>query len=154
MIQADVIIRGDLSRSHPANPSSSTSASSIQNQVAISIGRYSFISVGSILRPSARLHRGIYLHLPQKIGDNVFIGPGCIIEAASIGNNVWIGKGAVLGKSVIVKDSVKVLEGTVVPEGMVIGVGSVVGGKPARVVGEVGVGWEGVDGREMWRTTQ
>ncbi|MCJ1472637.1 hypothetical protein MMC13_001286 [Lambiella insularis] len=148
VIQADVVLRGDLGRILSA------SASASQNQVTISIGRYCFISIGTILRPPAKIHRGVYSYIPQKLGDNVFVGPGCIVEAASIGNNVWLGKGAVIGKLVIVKDNVKVLEGAVVPAGMVIGVGSVVGGKPARVVGEIGVGWEGVDGKELWRTTK
>ena len=88
----------------------------------------------------------------MKIGDNVFIGPGCIVEAASIGNNVWIGKGAVVGRMAIIRDGCKILEGAVVPGGMVVGVGSVVAGRPGRVVGEVGVGWEGVGGRELWKS--
>ena len=92
-------------------------------------------------------------HHPLKIGDNVFVGQGCVIEAASIGNNVRVGKGAVVGKMAIIKDWVQVLEGAVVPPGMVIPSGSVVGGRPGRVVGSVGDGWEGVDGRELWRNT-
>jgi dynactin-5 len=66
---------------------------------------------------------------------------------------VSIGKGSVIGKMTIIKDMVQVLEGTIVPAGMVIPVGSVVGGRPGRVVGEVGVAWEGPDGRELWRNT-
>lgn len=77
-----------------------------------------------------------------------------MIEAASIGNNVWIGKGAVVGKMAIVKDGVKILEGAVVPAGMVVASGGVIGGKPGRVVGEVGIAWEGVDGKELWRGTR
>ncbi|MCJ1386902.1 hypothetical protein MMC17_010030 [Xylographa soralifera] len=153
VIQADVIIRGDLTRTLPSNPTTSGSAPAASNHVAVALGRYCFISTGSILRPPAKLHRGVYSCLPLKIGDNVFVGPGCIIEAASIGNNVWIGKGAMLGKMAIVKDGVRILEGAVVPAGMVVGVGSVVAGKPARVVGEVGVGWEGFNGRELWKNT-
>ena len=57
----------------------------------------------------------------------------------------------------MVKDRVKILPGTVVPAGMVVPSGSVVGGRPGRVVGEVGEGWgvreggEGGEGREVWR---
>jgi len=76
-----------------------------------------------------------------------------MIEAASIGTNVWIEQGAVVGKMAIIRDNVRVLEGAVVPDYMVIGVGSVVGGRPARVVGELPSGWEGPNGRELWRTT-
>ena len=58
----------------------------------------------------------------------------------------------------IVKDNVRVLEGTVLPAGSVWASGCVVGGRPARVVGEVGEGWGSVEGgmgpggraREVW----
>lgn len=76
-----------------------------------------------------------------------------MIEAASIGSNVSIGEGSVVGKMAIIRDTVMVLEGTVVPDYMVVGVGSVVGGRPARVVGELGSGWEGPLGRELWKGT-
>ena len=85
------------------------------------------------------------------------MGEGCVIEAASVGDHVHVGKGAVVGRMAIVKDWVRVLEGAVVPAGMVVASGSVVGGRPARVVGEVGDGWgfhegmEGGDMRELWR---
>ena len=62
-----------------------------------------------------------------------------------MGSNVHIGAGAVLGNMCIVKDGVKILDGAVVPKGMVIPGGMVVGGRPARIVGEVGVGWEGAE---------
>ena len=115
------------------------------------MGRYCFLSTGAVLRPPSKLHRGVWSHHPLKMGDGVFVGPGCVVEAASVGSNVWIGKGAVVGKMALLRDNVRVLEGTVIPAGMVVGVGSVVGGRPARIVGEVGVGWEGVDGRELWK---
>ncbi|MCJ1233484.1 hypothetical protein MMC14_001442 [Varicellaria rhodocarpa] len=154
VIQAEACIRGDLIRTLPSSSSSATepsSSSSAKHNVAIAIGRYSFISTGAVLHPPGKLHRGVYSHHPLKIGDNVYVGPGCVIEAASIGNMVWIGKGAVVGNMAIIKDGVKVLEGAVVPAGMVVASGSVIGGRPGRVVGEVGIGWEGVDGREMWK---
>ena len=80
-----------------------------------------------------------------------------MVEAVSIGDHVVVGAGAVVGKNVVLKDGVKVLEGCVVPAGMVVASGSVVGGRPGRVVGEVGDGWgmyegmEGGDMRELWR---
>jgi dynactin-5 len=43
----------------------------------------------------------------------------------------------------MVKENVKILPNTVSPAHMVISSGSVVGGRPARVIGEVGEGWGG-----------
>lgn len=45
----------------------------------------------------------------------------------------------------MIKENVKILPDTVIPANMIIPPGSVVGGRPARVVGEVGEGW-GVSG--------
>ena len=104
------------------------------------------------------MYKGQLTYHPLKIGDHTFIGEKCVIEAASVGDHVYIGKGAVVGKMCIIKDLVKVLEGAVLPPGMVVASGFVVGGRPARVVGEVGEGWggkEGVEGgdlRELWRS--
>jgi dynactin-5 len=41
----------------------------------------------------------------------------------------------------MIKENVKILPDTVIPGNMIIPPGSVVGGRPARVVGEVGEGW-------------
>lgn len=91
----------------------------------------------------------------------MFIGKNCIIEAALIESHCWVGEGAVVGKLAILKEGCKILEGTVVPNGMVVPSGAVVGGRPGRVVGELGVGWgvgvggeevEGGDLRELWRS--
>lgn len=80
------------------------------------------------------------------------------MEAASIGDRVYIGEGAVVGKMCILKEGCRVLAGSVVPGGMVVPGALVVGGRPARVVGEVGDGYGvegGVEGggdlRELWR---
>lgn len=81
----------------------------------------------------------------MKIGDNVFVGPSCTISSISISNHVHIGAGVSIGGFAIVKEGVKILPGSVVPPNMVIPSGSVVGGRPARIVGEVGEGW-GVSG--------
>ncbi|KAI9874794.1 MAG: hypothetical protein M1830_009286 [Pleopsidium flavum] len=164
VIQADVCIRGDLHKTL-APPSSSTTSAPAQDQkqqqhsnVAVAIGRYTFLSKGSLLRPPSKLHRGLYSYYPLKIGDHVFIGENCFVEAAVVGSNVHIGKGSVIGKFAIIKDCVKVLEGTVVPAGMVVPSWSVVAGRPGRVVGELGDGWgvgegsEGGDLRELWRS--
>ena len=157
-IQPDVCIRGDLVRAAapPKDPKDPKAAPSANTSVMV--GRYTFVSTGSILRPPHRLHKGAVSYHPLKIGDHTFIGERCIIEAASIGDHVFIGKGAVVGKMVIIKDWVKVLEGAVLAAGTVVPSGCVVGGRPARAVGEVGDGWgmhegmEGGDMRELWRS--
>ncbi len=84
------------------------------------------------------------------------IGEDSVVEAACIGNHCVIGKGAVIGKHVILKDCVKVLPDCVVPPGMVVPSQTVIGGRPGRIVGEVGDGWgtaggEGSDLREAYR---
>lgn len=167
VIQPQVCIRGDLVRTLPP-PSSSTidppesdGAARAQQQqhntVAVAIGRYSFISSGSLLRPPHKLHRGKMSYHPLKIGEHVFVGPNCVIEAASIGDRVHIGAGSVLGRFAILKEGCCVLEGTVVPGGMVVPSGCVIGGRPGRVLGEVGDGYGfgemGGDLRELWRRT-
>lgn len=185
VIQPEVCIRGDLVRSAPAPvpaaaaaPSTSTAAaaatststttskdtkpapstSSSGGGTSVSIGRYTFIARGAILRPPHRLYKGTISFHPLKIGEHVFVGENAIVEAASVGDHVHVGRGAVLGRMAIVKDRVKVLEGAVVPPGMVVASGVVVGGRPARVLGELGDGWgveegaEGGDLRELWRS--
>ncbi|PYH33501.1 dynactin subunit 5 [Aspergillus neoniger CBS 115656] len=156
VIQADAVIRGDLYRSSSSSSSTSTSSDpggggggSAPNSpsVAITIGRYSYISRQAILRPPSRLHRGVYSFYPLKIGDHVFVGERAVVEAATVGNHVHIGKDAVVGSMAILKDFVYVLDGAVVPGGMVVPSWCVVGGAPARIVGEVGEGY-GVEGAE------
>jgi len=103
-------------------------------------------------------------YYPIRIGDNVFIGPGAHISAIAISNHVYIGAGAVLSPFSIIKENCKILPDTVVPANMVVPAGSIVGGKPGRILGEVGEGWgagnggpgedwvEGGDLRELVRS--
>ena len=162
VIQPDVCIRGDLVRTAPQAattpaPGQKPAAPS-GGGTSVSIGRYTFISQGSILRPPHRMFKGVVSFHPLKIGEHVFVGQGSIIEAASIGDHVHIGAGSVIGRMAILKEWVEVLEGSVVPAGMVVASGSVIGGRPARYLGDVGDGWgvgEGVEGgdqRELWRS--
>jgi dynactin-5 len=72
-------------------------------------------------------------------------GPGCTIQAISISSHVHIGEKVIINQFAIIKENVKILPNTVIPANMVIASGSVVGGRPARVIGEVGEGW-GVSG--------
>ncbi|KAL1954111.1 hypothetical protein VTO42DRAFT_1735 [Malbranchea cinnamomea] len=163
VIQADVCIRGDLYRQQPAPSAASdgtaaaaSGSGSSGSSVAVSVGRYTYLSRGCLLRPPSRLHRGVHSFFPLKIGDHVFVGENAVVEAASVGNHVQIGRDAVIGSMAILKDYVVVLDGAVVPPGMVVPSWCVVGGRPARVVGEVGEGFgvEGADGglaRERYR---
>ena len=84
------------------------------------------------------------------------IGPYTHIQAAKIGNHVSIGANCSVGSFCIINDNVRVEDGTVLPASSVWASGSVVAGRPARVVGELGEGWGGVEGgpgaeeRERW----
>ncbi|KAK2625626.1 hypothetical protein QTJ16_004938 [Diplocarpon rosae] len=149
VIQAEVIIRGDLLRTFPASNPSEKHGSA----VAVAIGRYCFFSRGCELRPPGKLYKGQFSHYPLKIADHVFVGAGSIIEAALIGSHVSIGSNCVVGKFTIIKDYVKILDGTVVPPNMVIPSFSVVAGRPGRVVAEIAEGEiDGMDLREVYRS--
>ncbi|KAF2867669.1 trimeric LpxA-like protein [Massariosphaeria phaeospora] len=141
VIMADVHLRGDL---HPTRPVPSSSGKEV-TPTSISIGRCTVISTGSVIKPPSRISRGQVHYYPMKIGDNVFVGPHCAVSAISISSHVHIASHVTIHAFAIVKENVKILPHTVVPANMVIPSGSVVGGRPARVVGEVGEGW-GVSG--------
>lgn len=79
-------------------------------------------------------------YIPMRIGDNVFIGPNSHISSASISAHVYVGANCVLSPLCIVKEGSKILPNTVVPPSMVIPAGTVAGGRPARILGEVGDG--------------
>ncbi|KAE8146366.1 trimeric LpxA-like protein [Aspergillus avenaceus] len=147
VIQAEAVIRGDLYRSSTSSSSTSSEGTPGSPSVAITIGRYSYISKQAVLRPPSRLHRGVHSFYPLKIGDHVFVGERAVVEAASVGNHVHVGKDAVIGSMAILKDFAYVLDGAVVAPGMVVPSWCVVGGAPARIVGEVGEGY-GVEGAE------
>ncbi|KAH8601729.1 dynactin [Bisporella sp. PMI_857] len=149
VIQAEVIIRGDLLRSFP----SSNPGEKQGNPVAVAIGRYCFFSRGCELKPPGKLYKGMFSYYPLKIADHVFVGSGSVVEAALIGTHVNIGANVVVGKFAIIKDFVKILDGTVVPPNMVIPSFSIVAGRPAQIVGEVAEGEvESFDIREIYRS--
>ena len=81
------------------------------------------------------------MFLPMRIGDNVFIGPNTHVSSASISNHVYVGANSVLSPLCIVKEGSKILPGTVVPPGMTVPAGTIVGGRPAKILGDVGDGW-------------
>ncbi|KAK4695886.1 dynactin 5, partial [Lecanoromycetidae sp. Uapishka_2] len=65
-VQPEVCIRGDLVRAQP--PKDPKAAP--QHNTSVTIGRYTLISTGSILRPPSRLHKGAMTYYPLKIGDH------------------------------------------------------------------------------------
>ena len=87
------------------------------------------------------------------MGDHVYVGPGAVVEAATIGNHVHIGAGAVIGRFAIIKDGVKIIDGSVVPPGMVVPPFSIVAGQPGTVVEELPEGeFDALDLHEMYRS--
>ncbi|KAK3936352.1 putative dynactin subunit 5 protein [Diplogelasinospora grovesii] len=157
VIQPEVMIRGDLARSVPSSSSTASSSGAAggapPNNTAVAIGRYCFLSRGCCLRPPGRLYKGAFTYMPLRMGDHVYIGPGTVVQAASIGSHVHIGQRVVVGEFAIIKDYVRILDETVVPPNMVIPSFSIVAGQPARVVGEVPEGGhEAFELRELYKT--
>ncbi|KAF2087256.1 trimeric LpxA-like protein, partial [Saccharata proteae CBS 121410] len=131
VIQSDVHLRGDLHRWKEPGKAAT----------AIIIGKYTVIGAGCVIKPPCRMNGGQLSYFPLRIGEHVFIGPDSVISAANIGSHVYIGEHCVLEPFSILRDNVKVLPHTVIPANMVIPSNSVVGGRPGRVVGELGEGW-------------
>lgn len=149
VIQAEAMIRGDLYRTVQSTSSSTAGGSGAapaaaaaapavsSSNTAIAIGRYCFLSKGCCLRPPGRIYKGSFTYLPLRLGDQVFVGEGSVVQAATVGSHVHIGAGVVVGEFAIIKDYVRILDGAVVPPNAVIPSFSIVAGRPARVVGEV-----------------
>ncbi|EGS18406.1 dynactin arp1 p25 subunit-like protein [Thermochaetoides thermophila DSM 1495] len=150
VIQPEAMIRGDLVRTIQA-PAPASGAP--PNNTAVSIGRYCFLSKGCCLRPPGRPYKGAFTYMPLRMGDHVYVGPGAVIQAASIGSHVHIGAKVVVGEFAIIKDYVRVLDGAVIPPNMVIPSFSIVAGQPARVIGEVPEGMlESFELRDLYKT--
>ncbi|KAL2257846.1 hypothetical protein VTK26DRAFT_9085 [Humicola hyalothermophila] len=151
VIQPEAMIRGDLIRTIQA--SSQSAAGAPPNNTAVSIGRYCFLSRGCCLRPPGRLYKGAFTYMPLRMGDHVYVGPGAVVQAASIGSHVHIGAKVSVGEFAIIKDYVRILDGTVVPPNMVIPSFSIVAGQPARLIGEVPEGGhEAFELRDLYKT--
>jgi dynactin 5 len=69
------------------------------------------------------------------------IGPNSLISSADIKSHVHIGENCVLQPFCMIRENVKVLPNTIIPAQMIIPPNSVVGGRPGRIIGEVGEGW-------------
>ncbi|KAL8397892.1 hypothetical protein RB594_004555 [Gaeumannomyces avenae] len=153
VIQPEVMIRGDLSRTAPSSSSSSSSSASPASNTAVTVGRYSFLSRGVFLRPPGRIYKGDFTYMPLRMGDHVFVGERSVVQAATIGSHVHIGHNVVVGEFAIIKDYVRILDGTVVPANTVIPSFSIVAGQPSRIIGEVPEGdHEAFELRELYRT--
>ncbi|KAK5992250.1 Dynactin subunit 5 [Cladobotryum mycophilum] len=153
VIQPEVMIRGDLVRTIPHAAPSSGGTAAPQNNTAVAIGRYCFLSRGVLLRPPGRIYKGTFTYMPLRLGDHVFIGQGTVVQAATIGSHVSIGKGCTINEFAIIKDYVKILDGTIVPAHMVIPSFSIVAGQPGQVVGEVPEGGhEEFELRDLYKT--
>lgn len=81
-----------------------------------------------------------------RLGLIVQTGPNSTIQSASISSHVYIGEHCILQPFSLVRENVKILPHTIVPANMVIPSNSVVGGRPARIIGEVGEGWGAAGG--------
>ncbi|KAL7004523.1 hypothetical protein EMMF5_005934 [Cystobasidiomycetes sp. EMM_F5] len=115
-----VMLRGDLRRAGSGHA------------VVLSVGRYTTIADGCVVRPPYKTYKGVFSYYPQKIGDYVHVGSNTIIEAASIGNNVKIGKNCVIGRFAIIKDCAEILDDTIIAPGTVIPSMSVFAGSPGQ----------------------
>ncbi|KAG4303619.1 hypothetical protein PCK1_000137 [Pneumocystis canis] len=124
LIQSECTIRGDLKR-----------FDNNQQSIAVMIGKYCSLSLGTVIRPPSKTYKGVFNYYPLKIGDFVQIGEGSMIEAASIGSYVKIGKQC--GKFCIIKDCVEIRDGTILPENSIIPSFSLVEGTPGLVVKEL-----------------
>ncbi|KXX77812.1 Dynactin subunit 5 [Madurella mycetomatis] len=158
VIQPEVMIRGDLIRSIP---SSSLSGSSVEAAVCARLGGYTrgvclftlrTDRIGMLTQSSAFASRA-FTYMPLRMGDHVFVGPGSVVQAASVGSHVQIGTRVVVGEFAIIKDYVRVLDGSVIPPNMVIPSFSIVAGQPARLIGEVPEGGlEAFELRDLYKT--
>lgn len=152
VIQAGVMIRGDLIRT--ISSTSSSGAAAPANNTAVAIGRYVFLAKGAILRPPGRMHKGVFTYMPLRMGDHIFVGQGSVVQAASVGSHVSIGQGCSIGEFAIIKEYVKILDGTIIAPFTVIPSFSIVAGQPGRVIGEIpeGGGHEELEFRELYKT--
>lgn len=162
VVQAETCLRGDLVR-----PAATLADPKDNTRTSIAVGRYTIICTGAVLHPPHRVAKGETLYYPMKIGENVYVGAGAIVSAASVGSHVFLGERCTVGNGCILKERVKVLEGSVLADGMVVPSGVVVGGAPARILGELPDGWgvgtqeqgdgewvEGGDLRELIRSVK
>ena len=111
---------------------------SIRGDLApISMKCYVIIRDEVILRPTFSKQRSKLKYIGMDIGENVYIDRGCVISAASIGNNVHIGKNCIIGQRVVIKDNTKILDNSVLAADTVVPPFTCFGGSPASYLGEL-----------------
>ena len=125
IIHPGCVIRGDLRRVIGTQ------------SVVVSVGKYSVLGANSIIRPPYKIYKGTFSYYPIKIGDYVHIGENSVIQAATIGNDVWIGKNCIIGRFCIIKECVRIEDNTIVPPNTVVAAFTVLQGNPAKVVDEL-----------------
>ncbi|KAG1714456.1 Dynactin subunit 5 [Nymphon striatum] len=117
IIQADCIVRGDLAN--------------------IRMGRNCVISKGSVIRPPFKKFSKGVAFFPLQIGDNVFIGEDCVINAASIGSYVVIGKNCVIGRRCVLKDCCVIADNTVLAPETVVPTFTMYSGSPGQYTEDI-----------------
>lgn len=115
VVQAGVILRGDLRRSLlGASAPSGGGKSESDGQMSIVMGRYCRIGEDSVIRPPGKMSKGyarfsltrmgradprvdsVFNYYKLGISDCVDIGDRCIVEALSIGKGVTIGDDCII----------------------------------------------------------
>jgi len=117
VIRPEAIIRGDMA--------------------PIQFGKYCIIEDGAVIRSFVRRSKtgAAPQFQPIQFGDHVYVGPDCIIEAATVGSAVIIGRDSIVGRRSVLQDACLVLPGsTLAPETLVPPL-AVFGGTPAVLVG-------------------
>lgn len=100
----------------------------------MSIGQRVVMEAGAIIRaPPAVAAEGLSAEACL-IGDSVYIGPGCVVEAKILGSHVQLEAGCTVGRGAVLHDGVRVAAGAVVPPDTVAMPGTVLQGVPARPV--------------------
>ena len=92
-----------------------------------------------MIRPPFQRRKGAFSFVPLTIGDNVYIGKGCVIQAAAIGSNVHVGAGAIISRRCILKDCCRIEAGTVLAPDTIVPPFAIFAGTPGRLVGELPV---------------
>eukprot|EP00667_Euglena_gracilis_P018542 EG_transcript_19695 len=104
----------------------------------IAVGKYCVVENNAVIRPyGKKVKAGLspgFQFFPIQLGDYVYIGEGCIVEAASVGNAVFIGRNSIVGRRSLVKDCCIILPDSVLAPDTVVPPLTVYGGAPAKLV--------------------
>eukprot|EP00759_Apiculatamorpha_spiralis_P009512 PhF_6_TR16547/c0_g1_i1/m.25247/K10427/DCTN5; dynactin 5 len=111
VIQSDSVLRADLRR--------------------IDLGSYCYLDTRCILRPFSRVTSAGVTFFPMKLGNFVYVGSDCVVEAAAIGSYVIVESNVILGARCQLSDICKVLKNSVVMPDTVVPSFCVYGGNPA-----------------------